>query len=89
MRALVVAAALLSFALPVGADAQSRLPRRSPAERQADQINRSILQEGRQVRRQERIQLDQNQFRLELDRQRNMPIPPRVVGPCLNRAVRC
>jgi hypothetical protein len=89
MRAIIMAAILLSIALP--AEAQSRLPRKSPAERQADAINRSLLQEGRQLRRDEQIQIDRNQLRQNLDRQYNLsnPSPPARIGTCPRGSVGC
>ncbi|MCB5177154.1 MULTISPECIES: hypothetical protein [Microvirga] len=89
MRAILTAALLLSFAVP--AAAQSRLPRTSPAERQAEEINRSILQEGRQLRRQEQIQIDTNQLRQSLDRRYNLsnPSPPARIGTCPAGSIGC
>ena len=89
MRAIIMAAVLLSVAWP--AEAQSRLPRRSPAERQTDAINRSLLQEGRQLRRDEQIQIDRNQLRQNLDRQYNLsnPSPPARIGTCRRGSVTC
>jgi hypothetical protein len=89
MRAMVTAVLLLSFALP--AQAQSRLPLKSPAERKTDRINRSILQEGRQLRRDEQIQIDRNQIRQDIDRRYNMsnPSPPARIGTCPKGSVGC
>jgi hypothetical protein len=89
MRAIIMAAIILSFALP--AEAQSRLPRRSPAERQTDAINRSLLQEGRQLRRDEQMQIDRNQLRLNLDRRYNLsdPSPRARIGTCPRGSVGC
>jgi hypothetical protein len=89
MRAIIMAAIILSFALP--AEAQSRLPRRSPAERQTDAINRSLLQEGRQLRRDEQIQIDRNQLRQNLDRRYNLsdPSPRARIGTCPRGSAGC
>jgi hypothetical protein len=88
MRIVVLAAVLVSVALP--ATAQT-LPRRSAAERQADRINRDILREGRQLRRDEQIQIDRNQIRQDIDRRYNMsnPSPPARIGTCPRGSVGC
>jgi hypothetical protein len=77
MRVMVMAAVLLSLAVP--AHAQSRLPRKSPAERQVEELNRSMLREGRQQRFEEQIQTDNNLLRQDLNRLRTMPAAPVIV----------
>ncbi|RDI60707.1 hypothetical protein [Microvirga subterranea] len=88
MRIVVLAAVFLGVALPAAAQT---LPRKSPAERQSDRINRSILQEGRQLRRDEQNQIDRNQIRQDIDRRYNMsnPRPPARIGTCPPGSVGC
>ncbi|MET0430024.1 MAG: hypothetical protein ABW026_16205 [Microvirga sp.] len=68
MRTLLILAAVLS-ALAVPASAQTRLPRTSPAERQVDDINRSIAREQRSLQVQQQNQINNNQIRQSIDRQ--------------------
>ena len=88
MRMVVLAAVLLGMTLPAAAQT---LPRKSAAERQADRINRSILQEGRQLRRDEQNQIDRNQIRQDIDRRYNFstPRPPARIGTCPPGSVGC
>lgn len=90
MRATVVAVVLLSF-VTSAAEAQSRLPRTSPAERQVRDINRSVEREQRLRGLEEQIQIDRNQLRQKLDRQRNLsnPSPPARIGTCPPGSIGC
>ena len=72
MRALILAAAAATFALPALAQTE-RLPSRSRAERQVDDINRSIQLQGRDLRQ------DQ-QFQFEINQLRNQPSIGRPIG---------
>jgi hypothetical protein len=82
MRFLVTAAICFSVVLPLTAEAQTRLPRRSTSERQAEDINRDI-QQGRRLQNVERqIQIDQNQLRQDIDRQRVFSNPPSSLRNC-------
>ncbi len=94
MRSLVMAALVLSFALPlVGpAEAQTRrLPRKSPAERQVEEINRNLRQEQRLQRFDQQYQIDNNLFRQQVDRQRvfSNPTPPARIGTCPAGSIGC
>jgi len=89
MRALVVAAILLSFA--ASAEAQTRLPRTSPSERQVREINRSLQEEQRRLRFEEQYQIDRNQLRQNLDRRLNLsnPAPRARIGTCPAGSIGC
>jgi hypothetical protein len=94
MRAMMVSTILLSFALPIvtlPVQAQTRLPRTSPSERQVNQINRSLQQEQRRLRFEEQYQIDRNQLRQNLDRQRSFsnPSPPARFRTCPAGSVGC
>jgi hypothetical protein len=67
MRTLLILAVVMAAALP--AAAQTRLPRTSPAERQVDDINRSIAREQRSLQIQQQNQINNNQLRQSIDRQ--------------------
>ncbi|WP_230531005.1 hypothetical protein [Microvirga roseola] len=93
MRWLMMGAVTLSFAFPLAlpAEAQTRLPRTSPAERQVQDINRSLRQEQRQLRLEQQIQIDRNQLQRQIDRQRlfSNPTPPARIGTCPPGSVAC
>jgi Ni/Co efflux regulator RcnB len=82
-----------SFALPLAlpADAQTRLPRTSPAERKSNEINQRIRQEQRELRLEGRIQTETNQIRQNIDRQRQFSTrPPSFRNPnCPSGAIGC
>ena len=85
MRPLVAAALVLSFVLPLAppADAQSaRLPRKSAAERQVEQINRNL-------RQQDRLRQFEQQYQIDNDRQRAFSNPPARIGTCPMGSVGC
>jgi hypothetical protein len=89
MRAVVVAAVLLSFA--ASAEAQTRLPRTSPSEREVRELNRSMLREQRQLRNDEQNQINRNQLKLDIDRQNvfSNPSPPARIGTCPRGSIGC
>jgi hypothetical protein len=89
MRAVVVAAILLSFA--ASAEAQTRLPRTNPSERQVRELNRSMLREQRQLRNDEQYQINRNQLKQDIDRQRvfSNPNPPARIGTCPRGSIGC
>jgi hypothetical protein len=93
MRFMVVLAVVSSFALSltVPAEAQTRLPRTSPAERKSEEINRRIRQDQRQLRVEERIQTQDNQLRQDIDRQRLFSTRPPSIqnGNCPPSAIGC
>ena len=62
MRALVLAASAASLAVPALAQTE-RLPLRSRAERQVDDINRSLGIQGRELRQDQQRQFEINQLR--------------------------
>ena len=66
MRAFSLAALAASLAVPFTAPALAqteRLPQRSRAERQIDDINRSLQIQGRELRQDQQFQFEVNQFR--------------------------
>ena len=67
------------LALATAASAQTRLPLRTPAERQVDDINRSLMRQERNLQQYQQNQFDMNSLRNEM--QRNSQPPPPVVGP--------
>lgn len=77
MRTLIVSILLASLAAPTIAQAQ-RLPRRSPSERQVNEINRSLEAQGRRREYQQQNQFETNQLRQELNRQERFPL---MTGP--------
>lgn len=91
MRVVVVTALALGFALASPAEAQTRLPRKSPAERQVDDINRNLQQEQRRLKLEQQLQIDNNQLRQQLDRQRTFsnPSPPARIQTCPPGSVGC
>jgi hypothetical protein len=85
MRFMVALAIVSSLVLPlaVPAEAQTRLPRTSPAERSTKEINRRIRQDQRLLNLEERIQMENNQIRQDIQRDRlfaprSLPPVPRV-----------
>jgi regulator of sirC expression with transglutaminase-like and TPR domain len=89
MRAMVMAAVLLSFA--ASAEAQTRLPRTSPSEREVRDLNRSMMREQRQLRNDEQYQINRNQLRQSIDRQNvfSNPSPPAGIGTCPRGSIGC
>jgi hypothetical protein len=84
MRTILVLAALVSLSTPVLAQTQ-RLPRTSPAEQQARDLNQSMQGQNRSLNNQQQSQFELNQLRQELRRQETFPpmiAPgPRVCAP--------
>ncbi len=83
MRFMVALAIASSFVLAVPVEAQTRLPRTSPAERSTDEINRRIQQDQRILGVEQDIQSKSNQIRQNVDRDRlfaprYLPPVPRV-----------
>jgi hypothetical protein len=92
MRTLVAAALVLSFFLPLvsPAEAQSaRLPRKSRAERQVEEINRNLRQGDRLRQLDQQYQIDNNQLRQNFDRQRTLSSPPGRIGTCPVGSIGC
>ena len=77
MALAIVSSLLLSLAVP--AEAQTRLPRTSPAERNTDDINRRIQQDQRILGVEQDIQSKSNQIRQNVDRDRLFA--PRYLPP--------
>jgi uncharacterized protein HemX len=83
MRAMLVTALLLGFVAALPAEAQTRrLPRKSPAERQVEEINRNLQREQRLKQIEQQSRFETNQLRQSLDRQRmfSSPSPSRPFG---------
>ncbi|WP_262268196.1 MULTISPECIES: hypothetical protein [Microvirga] len=70
MRIVVALAIVSSLVLAVPAEAQTRLPRTSPAERSTDAINRRIQEDQRILGVEQDIQSKSNQIRQNVDRDR-------------------
>jgi predicted PurR-regulated permease PerM len=91
MRAAIVivaVAGLLAPALATSSFAQTqRLPRRSPAEQQVDEINRSLTRKQQRVGSEQQNQIETNQLRQEIHRQNSFPSMtgpgsiPRICSP--------
>jgi hypothetical protein len=77
MRVLIVGFALAGLLAPglttAGLAQTQRLPRRSPAEQQVDEINRSLARKQQRLGTQHQNQIETNQLRQDIDRQRNFP----------------
>ena len=94
MRFVAALAIVSSLILPlaVPADAQTRLPRVSPSERASKDINRRIRQDQRQLNLEERIQMDNNQIRQDIQRERLFaprPLPSIRRGVCPRGSISC
>lgn len=89
MRIAIIVTVLAGLIVP--AVAQTRLPRTSPSEREVNRINRSINQEQRLQRLEQQIQIDNNQLRQNIDRQRNIssPVRPGRIGTCPAGSIGC
>jgi len=81
MRFMVALAVISCLSLPVivSTEAQTRLPRTSPAEQSTDQINRRIQQDQRILGVEQDVQSKSNQIRQNIDRDRLFE--PRYVPP--------
>jgi hypothetical protein len=76
MRVSLVIAGLAGLLLTgvVSSEAEAqRLPRRSPAEQQVDDINRSMRSKQQRLGDQQQNQIESNQLRQDINRQRNFP----------------
>jgi hypothetical protein len=94
MRFMVALAIVSSLALlmSVPADAQTRLPRVSPSERATKDINRRIQQDQRLLNLEERIQMENNQIRQDIRRERLFaprPLPSIRSGACPRGSISC
>jgi hypothetical protein len=94
MRFVVALAIVSSLILPmsVPADAQTRLPRVSPSERASKDINRRIRQDQRLLNLEERIRMDNNQIRQDIQRERLFaprPLPSIRRGVCPRGSISC
>jgi hypothetical protein len=81
MRFMVALAIVSTLVLPlaVPAEAQTRLPRTSPAERNTDAINRRIQQDQRILGVEQDIQSENNRIRQNIERDRLFA--PRYLPP--------
>jgi TolA-binding protein len=97
MRSLLAAALVFSLVLPFAAPAEAqstRLPRKSRSERIVEDINRNLQREDRQRRFEQQYQIDNNQIRQSIDRQRTFSYPPAAIpsvrrGTCPPGSVGC
>jgi hypothetical protein len=79
MHALLVAGALVTLlAAPASAQVE-RLPERSRAERQVEDLNRAMVRQQMQTRQNQQTQFEINQLRGEIQRSQDFP---RMTGPC-------
>ena len=94
MRFMVALTIVSSLILPlaVSADAQTRLPRVSPSERAAKDINRRIRQDQQLLNLEERIQMENNQIRQDIQRERLFAprtLPSIRRGACPRGSISC
>lgn len=94
MRFVVALAIVSSLILPlaVQVEAQTRLPRVSPSERASKDVNRRIRQDQRQLNLEERIQMENNQIRQDIQRERLFApraLPPISRGACPRGSISC
>lgn len=94
MRFMVALAVASGLILPLAppADAQTRLPRVSPSERASKDINRRIRQDQRLLNLEERIQMENNQIRQDIQRERLFaprPLPSISRGTCPRGSISC
>ena len=94
MRFMVALAIVSSLILPVSipAEAQSRLPRVSPSERASKDMNRRIRQDQRQLNLEERNQMENNQIRQDIQRERLFApraLPSIRRGACPRGSISC
>jgi TolA-binding protein len=78
-RFFIVAVAAAVVAAP--ALAQVRLPAQSRAERQVDDINRSLAIQQREMRQNQQTQFEINQLRGQIQRDSLFPPPGRICAP--------
>jgi len=91
---MVAVAIVSSFILPLAApaEAQTRLPRTSPAERNTKDINRRIQQDQRILGLEQDIRSESNRIRQNIDRDRLFaprPLPPVPRVGCPRGAIGC
>ena len=94
MRFMVALAVASSLILPLAppADAQTRLPRVSPSERASKDINRRIRQDQQLLNLEERIQMENNQIRQDIQRERLFPqrsLAPLPRAGCSRGSISC
>ncbi len=94
MRYMAAFAIVSSLVLPMSmpADAQTRLPRVSPSERASKDLNRRIRQDQRLLNLEERIQMESNQIRQDIQRDRLFAprsLPPMPRGACPRGSIGC
>jgi hypothetical protein len=94
MRIMAAFAIVSSLVLPMSmpADAQTRLPRVSPSERASKDLNRRIRQDQRLLNLEERLQMESNQIRQDIQRDRLFAprsLPPMPRGACPRGSIGC
>jgi hypothetical protein len=92
MRFMVALAIVSSLVVPLAlpAEAQTRLPRTSPAERSTKDINRRIQQDQRILGVEQDIRSESNQIRQNIDRDRLFAprsLPPMPRAGCARGAI--
>jgi hypothetical protein len=86
----IVSSLVLPLAVPVAA--QTRLPRVSPSERSTRDINRRIQHDQRLLNLEERIQMENNQIRQDIQRERLFPqrsLAPLPRAGCPRGSISC
>jgi uncharacterized membrane protein YgcG len=90
MRAVALVLAIATTASVAAPAFAQRLPRTSPAERRVDDLNRSIQRQQRRLSEQQQDQIEINQLRQELSRQRTTPqISPGIGRICAPGQIAC
>ena len=82
MRAFIVAGAIGALMATPALAQVERLPEQSRAERQAEDINRTITRQQLQTRENQQTQFEVNQLRQDIQRSREFPV---MTGPGAGR----
>jgi hypothetical protein len=90
MRVLTIASLIATLMAAPALAQVERLPEQSRAERQVEDLNRSMVRQGMQTRQSQQTQFEINQLRGEIQRSQQFPT---VIGPgsavCPPGAVAC
>ena len=89
MRALIVASFTVTLLITPAAAQVERLPQPSRAERQTDDINRSIVRQQQIMRENQQTQFEINQLRNELQRSQQFPSTGSGAPGCPRGSIGC